>query len=809
MRADREPRVLGHTESGGFGVDVAGAASGSEDERWRLDTVRVNDRYAAARGEILRRPGPPGPGRRTALVELTDQWLRALFELAGGRRHRAALVAVGGYGRGDLAVGSDLDLLVLHRDGSGGFADRIWYPIWDVRVKLDHSVRTAAEARRLAAADLRVMLGLLDARAVAGDELLVEELLTSIRADWRAFALKRMDELRASVAERRERNGEVAYMLEPDLKESYGGLRDLVVLRAIAASWLTDIPHEELRRPADLLLDTRDALHLRTGRSGDRLLMQEQDGVAALLGAPDPDEFMRGISAAGRTIAHACDLTWYRVSRVTRRNPRRPLRNLIGRQGRAPLAEGVVVQDGEVVLAADARPERDPVLVLRAAAAAARAGLRLAPHAVVRLVTQSAKMPVPWPAAARDALVSLLGAGRPTVAVWESLDQAGLVAKLIPEWDVVRSAHQRNPVHRYTVDRHLVQTAVEAAAFQREVARPDLLLVGALLHDIGKGRPNRDHTDAGVQLVAEIAPHLGFDPADSAVLVKLVRHHLLLPETATRRDPDDPATVASVAAAVGDTDMLDLLYALSRADALATGPAAWSDWRSALVADLVARTRIALAGGGSVAAPVLSEKARTMLAGRDLDVAVDDRAPGNLLSVTVSAPDRPGLLAVVAGVLALNRLDVRAARAGGEGDTALSEWAVDPTFGDVPSSVRLRDDVQRALSGQLDLAERLSRREEAYPATASRLGLEPRVGVVREASSRATVVEVRTYDRPGTLFRLARAIADAGANISAARADSLGSSVVDVFYLTDSRGRPLDGSSLEDVLARLVVIAAD
>lgn len=776
------------------------------------DAAAVTSRFVADRTELLRRPGPPGPGRRRALVGLTDEWLQELFRLAGGEGRRMALVAIGGYGRGELSVGSDLDLLLLHDGPVGEVADRIWYPVWDSKLKLDHSVRTLAEARRLASQDLKVVLGLLDARPVAGDELLVEQLVSSIRSDWRGFAPKRMDELRASADERRERQGEVAHLLEPDLKESFGGLRELTILRAIAAAWLTDIPHTDVQSATGLFLDARDALHLRTGKAGDRLLMQEQDGVAAALGHPDSDALMRAISANGRIVAHAADTTWYRVSRVTKRSSRRPFRRLRGRQDREPLADGVVVQEDEVVLAADARPERDPVLVLRVAAAAAQAGLHIAPHAVTRLAEESAPMPVPWPPAARDALASLLGAGRATLPVWESLDQAGIISALIPGWDVVRSAPQRNPVHRFTVDRHLVEAAIQSAKYQRDVNRPDLLVVGAFLHDIGKGRPGIDHTDAGVELVADIAPHLGFDEADSATLVALVRHHLLLPETATRRDPDDPATTQRVIDAVGDRDTLDLLYALTRADAQATGPAAWSEWRAALIADLVDRVRQQLGGesdaevhrGGVV---LLTPEQEQAMRARATDVFVAGNAPGDMLAVTVIAPDRLGLLATVSGVLAANRLNVRASRATGEAGMAVSQWTVDPGFSGRPATERLREDLRRTMAGTLDLAAQLDKREQSYRDTAEVLALDPRVEVVSDASELATVVEVRTYDRPGALFRLATVIAEAGYDIVSARADSLGSNVIDVFYLRTESGELLDDAQVRDIVKRLTDVA--
>jgi [protein-PII] uridylyltransferase len=794
----------------------------------RVTAVEATTSYAEARAELLSRPGAPGAARRRALVGLTDDWLHALYVAAGAGEIGAALVAVGGLGRGDLAPGSDLDLLLLHppnvsADEVTEVADRLWYPVWDAGLKLDHSVRAPAEARRLAAQDLKVVLGLLDARTIVGDDALTKALRESVLGDWRALAPRRLDELHWTVQERVERAGELAHLLEPDLKDSYGGLRDLVVLRAIAASWVTDAPVATLAPQRDLLLDVRDALHLATGRATDRLLQQEQIPVAERLELPGPDAddgLLRSVSAAGRAVAYASEATWHRVERLTRRQGLRSglaataRRLRTGRAERAPLAEGVVVQDGEAVLATDARPERDPVLVLRAAAAAAQAGLRLAPHAVERLARDGAEMPVPWPPAARDAFVSLLGAGRPAVPVWEALDSADLWSRLIPAWSVVRSAPQRNPVHRFTVDRHLVETAVQAAAHTREVSRPDLLLVGALLHDIGKGRPG-DHTDNGVVLVAEIAPRLGFSPEDTDILVALVRHHLLLPDTATRRDLEDPATVATVASAVGDIEVLELLHALAVADAAATGPAAWSDWKAALIDELVSRTRSELAGRPRPESPrttAAQERLAAAVRSASADgvtVLLDEDGPGGAVSVTVAAPDRTGLLSGVAGVLSLHRLQVRGAQV----DTvtapdgtrrAVQVWTVTPAFGEPPPVERLREDISRSIGGGLDVAARLAARAQAYPAPVGTA--EPRVEVVAGASERATVLEVRAHDAPGLLHRVTRAIAAADVAITAARVATLGSEVVDVFYLVDRDGAPLTPGRAATV--RITVLAS-
>ncbi len=762
--------------------------------------------YREARAELLGRPGPVGSARRAALVALTDDWLAQLVRDARGEAAGVALVAVGGYGRRELSPGSDLDLLLLHPPGVdvAALADNIWYPIWDAGVRLDHSVRTVAEARRAAADDVKVVLGLLDARTVAGDPALAEAMRASALGDWRGLAARRLPALREEARERAERSGELAHLLEPDLKESSGGLRDVTVLRAVAASWVTDIPHDAVAAAATTLLDVRDALHLSTGRPSDRLLLQEQAAVAALVGEADDDALLRSVSAAGRAVAHAADTTWHRVDRIAR--SRSLVRRLRRSRDREPLADGVVVQDDEVVLALEARPERDPVLLLRTAAAAAQAGLRPAPHAVERLVTASAPLPVPWPPEARDALVSLLGAGRAALPVWEAFDQADAWTHLIPEWGVVRSAPQRNPVHTFSVDRHLVEAAARAAAYTRRVDRPDLLLVGALLHDIGKGRPG-DHTQVGIGLVGEIAPRWGFDDADSAVLVDLVRYHLLLPEVATRRDLEDPATVDQVVAAVREPRLLDLLHALTEADALATGPAAWSDWKKSLVDDLVRRARAAMAGTAPDASPNLTPEQRALAAADDpSEVLVTVDHGGTLPTICVAAPDRVGMLATVAGVLSVLRLDVRAARTETIGGRAVTVWQVAPSFGAAPPAERIREEVRRALEGSLDVEAALARRESAYQGRRAPEPAPPSVDVVPGASGRATVIEVRAHDVPGLLHRVGRALAAADVSITAARVATLGSEVVDVFYVVDRLGQPLsDGHA---GAARATVLAA-
>ncbi|WP_329221438.1 [protein-PII] uridylyltransferase [Streptomyces sp. NBC_01485] len=786
--------------------------------------------YAAARLRLLTEGARSGPPRRAALAELTDDWLTGLFTAGTEDLKGVSLVAVGGYGRGELSPRSDLDLLLLH-DGAeakavAALADRLWYPVWDLGLALDHSVRTPAEARRTSAEDLKVQLGLLDARHLAGDPALTAGLRTAVLADWRNQAPKRLPELLELCTERAERQGELQYLLEPDLKEARGGLRDATALRAVAASWLADAPREGLDDARRRLLDVRDALHLATGRATDRLALQEQDQVAAELGLLDADTLLRQVYEAARVISYASDVTWREVGRVLRSRAVRPrLRAMLGGGAkpateRSPLAEGVVEQDGEVVLARAARPERDPVLPLRAAAAAAQAGLPLSLHAVRRLAATVRPLPTPWPAEAREQLVTLLGSGRPTIEVWEALEAEGLITRLLPDWERVRCRPQRNAVHIWTVDRHLIETAVRASEFTRRVSRPDLLLVAALLHDIGKGWPG-DHSVAGEIIAKDVAARIGFDRADVAVLSTLVRQHLLLIETATRRDLEDPATVRSVAEAVGSQSTLELLHALTEADALATGPAAWSSWRGSLVADLVKRVAAVLAGDApeepaaaaptaeqerlaieamATGSPVLSLRAQTEPPADSVgDQPAGDPEPLGV-ELLIAVPDQEGVLPAVAGVLAMHRLTVRTAElraldlpAGVEGTVLLLNWRVAAEYGSLPQAARLRADLVRALDGSLDIAGRLAERDAAYPRRRGVVAPPPRVTVASAASRHATVIEVRAQDAPGLLFRIGRALEDEGLRVRSMHVSTLGANAVDAFYVTGGKGLPLPG----------------
>ncbi|MPZ25735.1 MAG: [protein-PII] uridylyltransferase [Micromonosporaceae bacterium] len=716
-----------------------------------------------------------GAAARAARAAALDRFLAGL---ATGLPEGVALVAVGGLGRRECAPAGDLDLVLVHAEvaGVGELASRIWYPIWDAGLRLDHAVRTVAESLSVARDDPAVGLGLLDARLVAGDAKLAGELAAAAREQWRRVAGRALPRLREATRQRHRRHGELAFLLEGDLKQAAGGLRDVGVLRGIGYAGVADSFRPAVRAAYTRLLDVRDALHLAAGRRVDRLYAAEAGAVAARLGLADRDALLRRVSTDARTVAHALDDAWRAVRRWPAGRGPGPER----RPQRRPVARDVVAYEGEAVLARAAiGPRPDPTLPLRVAAAAASAGLPIARATCEWLASYCPPLPQPWPGAARDAFLSLLGSGPALVPTWETCDRYGLVVGWLPEWRRLRGAPQHHPVHRFTLDRHLVQAAAEAARFTREVPRPDLLLLGALLHDVGKGLPG-DHCQAGVPVAAAVARRIGLRPADVAVVSRLVRWHLLLPDTATRRDLSDPVTIARVADLVGDPGTLDLLHALARADAAATGPAAWSDWKGRLVAELVGRVRRALRDG-ELPTPVTPDPG--LVAGPLPAVRVaGDR-------VAVAAAGQRGLLAAVAGSLAAHRLDVVSADAAVVDGRALVEFVVQPRYGIGVDPTALAADLRRAATGNGSVLRQ--------PGQSPGSGAPPRVVWHGDAATDAVVLELRAADAPGLLFRVATALDRAGAQVRAARISTLGADVVDAFYLVGKWSDPAERERVE------------
>ena len=725
---------------------------------------------------------------RAALVDLYEFWLSKAAAAAGvdTAEPGVALVAVGGLGRRELVPFSDLDLVLVHNQHPkiAEIADALWYPLWDARIGLDHSVRTPGEALQVASEDLRTAMGLLDARHIAGDAELTGRLATAARDQWRRTARKRLPELAESTRKRWQRSGEIAQSAEPDLKYGRGGLRDLGVLGALAAAQLTDRPGEELLQARELLLDVRTEMRRELRRDRDVLSGVDAELVAAELGFGDRFTLARKLSGAGRAVGYAVDV-------ALRANAEAPRGRFGRRPNRTPLDDGVVLHGTEVALARDAVPAKDPALLLRVAAASARTRSPIS-HGTLRALADSApELRTPWPADARDSLTELLGAGEGLIDAVEALDRTGLWARLFPEWGAVRDLPPRSPVHSWTVDRHLVQTAVEAAKLTTTVSRPDLLLLAALLHDIGKGR-DADHSELGAKISAQVARRIGLSDADAGLVSAAVRHHLLLPHTATRRDIEEPTTVARVAKTVdNDVVLLELLHALTQADSLATGPGMWTDWKGALISNLVNRCRHAMQGKGFSPPEPLDARQRELVtasvASGHSEVLIT--SDGKVATVVVVAPARTDLLAPAAGVLALHSLEVHTAVLRGHDGGRAGIFTASPKFGSLPDPALLREQFARAVAGGLALDAKIAAKERDYQPT--RVPAKPKVLWFDDETSgpSSVVVELRATDRIGLLYRVAGALQTCGAEVKWAKVATLGVAVVDSFAVSPRNGR--------------------
>ena len=722
------------------------------------------------------------------LSDATDAWIVALAAHARAehpRSPRFALIAVGGYGRQEMAPFSDIDLLLVHQAKTGrsleAVASAIWYPIWDAGLKLGHAVRSLDEHLALAKTDLDTATALLTARTVAGDVKLGAEVVESGRQNWTRRKKRWLGELQSRVRTRQAGAGDVAYILEPDLKDGHGGIRDAHSLWWAECGGLSLNAEDDgaLNECYDALLEARVALHQATGRPGDVLRLEDQDATAEAAGQDSADALMAEIAAAARTVAWIADEAWGRVGKPTGGAPKE-------------VAPGVMLIDGEMELAVDADPAVDPTYVLRIATAAARHRARIGRRSLDRLAEVVPQWPEVWPGGAIDKLVALLLEGHPAIPVIEALDQRGLVSRMLPEWEAVRSKPQRNAYHRFTVDRHLWEAAANASELVEHVGRPDLLVLGALFHDIGKGFPG-DHTEVGMEIVRELGPRLGIGERDTEVLIAMVEHHLLLPDVAVRRDLSDPATIRTVADAVGDQEVLELLHGLTVADSKATGPSAWGTWKAELVDELVTRVSHVVGGGDvSEATWTLFPDAETlelMVTGEHHVRVVDDR-------LVVVYRDTPGAFSRIAGVVSLHGLDVLTARAHsdepqlGRVSMGTSEFRVDvPKTGIEWDAVCA--DLERALQGRLAIEARLAERAKTYRRrrrTRAGAPREPHVVFHDGASSDATVVEVGCESSVGILYRITRALAGVGLDIRHATVQTIGADVVDTFYVRSWAG---------------------
>jgi [protein-PII] uridylyltransferase len=794
-------------------------------------------------------------------VALSDVLTRALSELFEGLHPGTpvALVALGSYARRELCPGSDVDVLLLHdakprqQASVRELAERLWYPLWDAGFVTGHATRSVRESIALANDDLDALTSLLDGRHLVGARNLTDQLMARDRQLATRRAKRVLTQLADASELRRLRPGLVAEVLEPDLKEGAGGLRDIHALDwaghslgapglagLVTRGFLTTADANRLDAAREYLLDVRVALHRVTGGRTDRLALQEQPAVAQLVGIGDADALVRRLASLSREVAWISRDVWSRVRD-----------HLAGPSGRVAargreLAEGVALREGRVVVT-DERPVTT-LRVLEAAVAAAEHDVPFERNSLVRL--QAMADPT-WDVWERAAFLRLLRTGAGAIPVFEALDHEGLLVRLLPEWEHVRSRPQRNAYHRFTIDRHLLEGVAECAQLldagdasepgfdgvvARACRRPELLLLAALLHDIGKGRAG-DHSEVGAEVAVAVARRIGLDSEGREILAWLVRNHLLMADIATRRDLSD-ATVADNLAArcAGDAERLRLLYLLTIGDSRATGPAAWGVTKAALLRDLFVKAAAAIERGQSKAVAddrrelleqrlgearadtLLTRLPEAYLLAFDVDDileheqllrsgrAVQCRRVDDVVSVTIVERDRPGLLATLAGALTVSGLDVIDANVFGTRDgLALDVFRATDPFGRLTDGVdKLERTLLDALDGMLDLDRRVTERSRDYRRIRSTPG-PVAIDVVIDASETDTLVEVHADDEIGLLYRLATAFAELGLDVRVAKVATLGAQVVDVFYVRDAQGNKVDRDEAVETLQRALV----
>jgi [protein-PII] uridylyltransferase len=830
------------------------------------------------------------PARRRAAA--LDHVLAELVDTMPLPRSSVAVVAVGGYGRGDVSPHSDVDLLVLvdeKRRPSPEDLRGLLYPLWDAGFQVGHAVCSPKEAIERARGGLEAATSLLEARLVAGPAGLMDE-MTGRRRRWLERDGRRLARRLLEVtAERHLRVERAGWVLAPDLKQDVGGLRDLhaVGWLAAVAGWPRPAGRPELVRAGELLLAVREALHGQTRRKNDRVRADLQPAVAKALGLDGDDgadRLMAAVHTSARTVEYLAAVETRTLAERLLGGPRRS--GLVRRlePGGVRLEDGLLVVDatdaGNATDAGRARspaagvgapsgrvaqggmegsppstgalgpaadPQAEVLLAMRLLAARARTGRQIARPTLAWLEQTFDRAPLEaWSEPLRAAFVTVLR-GPEAVGACELLDHVGGWAVLLPEWAPVRGRVQHDPWHRYTVDGHAFAAAAEvsrlleqderAAKTARAAGDLDALYLAAIFHDIGKGS-GADHSAAGELLTRRALARMGLDADELEEVAVLVRHHLLLVETATRRDLDDPSVVEGVAAALGAPRRLRLLHLLTVADGLATGPAAWNDWKGTLVADLAARVLHVLergeppSPGDPEALALRIEAARPALAGKaarllgtlpgsylstlatvdaeelaeELELLADPPGPGGVRHrvdpsgeghglVTVCAADRPGTLARTTGVLALHRVSVLRAHVWStSGGLALQRFAVQ-----APASLRwerLGADLDAAWAGRLAVEARLERKARDYRAPAP---VEPDVRVLPDESAHSTVVEVRAADALGLLHAIAAALGDLDLDVRVAKIDTLGDRVVDTFYVRSPWGAKLSDEQADEL----------
>ena len=889
--------------------DMAALSAQSPGDRAKLIAL-LKQRLAEGRAVAEAMLKVDGGGTTCAgrLSHLMDEVISALYQYAAEHVYQAknpssaermAVVAVGGYGRGTLAPGSDIDLLFVlpYKQTPWGeqIAEYILYVLWDLGLKVGHATRNLDECVRLSRSDVTIRTSILEARFVTGDDALYEMLMK--RFDEEVVKDTGAEYVQAKLAERDDRHargGESRYLVEPNVKEGKGGLRDLQTLFWIGKYFYRVRTAEELvgkgvftrreylqfRKAEDFLWAVRCHMHFLTGRAEERLHFDIQREIAERLGytshpgLSEVERFMKHYFLTAKTVG---DLTRIFCAALEEEQAKhvpgfnRIFLNFSRRKRKLAGTSDFIIDNHRINVADDEVFQRDPVSMLRLFWFADRHGLEYHPDAL-KLLTRSLKLVdrnLRRDEEANRLFMDILTSDRDPELNLHRMNEAGLLGKLIPDFDKIVAMMQFNMYHHYTVDEHLIRCVGVLSQIEHgdaESIHPlshslmpglrryrDILYVTVLFHDIAKGRPE-DHSEAGAKIARRLCPHMGFSANDTETIAWLIENHLVMSMTAQTRDLNDRKTIQDFADLVQSVDRLKMLLILTVCDIRGVGPGVWNGWKGQLLRTLYYETELQLTGGFSeVSRAKRAQAAREALSGAlgdwpvaererylglyydnyllivDLDDQVrhsafirDADAVGKRLAtmvrthqfegvteITVLSPDHPRLLSVIAGACAAAGANIVDAQIFTTADgRALDTILISREFEMDEDERRRAERVGRLIEDVLSGKSWLPEMIEkrTKPKRGSKaFRVKPRAEVRNALSNRFSVIEVKGLDRPGLLSEITGAISDLSLDIASAHITTFGEKVIDTFYVTDLTGQKVDNPTRQENISKKLI----
>ena len=891
-------------------LTAAHGGSGASLEVRKAAVALLKEHLARGRAEAEAMLTKDGSGTACAerLSHLMDEVITSLYHFASehvycsnnhSTAERMSVVAVGGYGRGTLAPGSDIDLLFVlpYKQTPWGeqVAEYILYLLWDLGLKVGHATRNLDDCVRLSLTDVTIRTSILEARFIVGDDKLFNELIT--RFDEEVVKDTGPAFVQAKLAERDERHargGESRYLVEPNVKEGKGGLRDLQTLfwigkyfyrvptaeELVGKGVFTRAEFNQFRKCEDFLWAVRCHMHFLTGRAEERLHFDIQREIAQRLGytrhpgLSAVERFMKHYFLIAKTVG---DLTRIFCAALEEEQAKhvpgfdRIFLNFSRRKRKLAGTSDFIVDNHRINVADEEVFKRDPVNMLRLFWFADKHGLEFHPDAL-KLLTRSLKLVdrnLRRNKEANQLFMDVLTSDRDPELNMRRMNEAGLLGKLIPDFNKIVAMMQFNMYHHYTVDEHLLRCVGVLSQIEKGEAEDihplthglvpslkahrKLLYVAVLFHDIAKGRPE-DHSEAGAKIARRLCPHMGFSAADTETIAWLIENHLVMSMTAQTRDLNDRKTIQDFADVVQSVERLKLLLVLTVCDIRGVGPGVWNGWKGQLLRTLYFETELQLTGGFSE----MSRSKRAQIAREELDAAlanwdeeerkrytrlfydnymltVDlpdqirhvefirdaDKAGRRLATavrtlqfegvteITVLAPDHPRLLSIIAGACAAAGGNIVDAQIFTTSDgRALDTILISREFDMDEDETRRGQRVGKLIEDVLSGKTWLPEMIEkrTKPKRGSKaFQIEPRVDIGNTLSNRFSVIEVEGLDRPGLLSEITRAISDLSLDIASAHITTFGEKVIDTFYVTDLTGQKIDNPTRQDKIRQSLI----